>query len=215
MNIQDIKSEFELIGNNLTRSHIPQIIKKFYPNPILAELGVFQGNGIEFLLTCNPNKIIGIDLWKGDGKIATTDGLPDHIMQEYYELVCNKFKNDSRVEIIRDRTSTSAKNYPNNYFDFVFIDGDHTYNGTFEDIINWYPKVKHGGIISGHDYFQHTSSYKFGVIEAVNDFVFQNTEIDKIYVSNEKIAPCWFIVKIDIQNRYFILYINSDVYCRN
>lgn len=182
----------------LTRGEIPSLITKLFPNPSIVELGVFEGNGLDLLLRTNPTKIVGVDLWKGDGKISTTDGLPDHIMQKYYEQVYNTFKDNDKVELVRDTTINASKKYDDNSFDFVFIDGDHTYDGCFNDIVAWYSKVKDGGILSGHDYFEHTSAYKFGVIEAVNDFVNQNTEIGKIYVSNEKVAPCWFIIKVPL-----------------
>lgn len=36
-------------------------------------------------------------------------------------------------------------------FDFLFIDGDHEYNGVLEDLIQWYPLVRPGGLIAIHD----------------------------------------------------------------
>eukprot|EP00927_Polykrikos_kofoidii_P014338 TRINITY_DN1627_c0_g2_i1.p1 TRINITY_DN1627_c0_g2~~TRINITY_DN1627_c0_g2_i1.p1 ORF type:complete len:504 (-),score=82.17 TRINITY_DN1627_c0_g2_i1:168-1679(-) len=37
-------------------------------------------------------------------------------------------------------------------FDFVFIDGPHTYSNVRNDIISWLPRVRRGGIIAGHDF---------------------------------------------------------------
>jgi cephalosporin hydroxylase len=36
-------------------------------------------------------------------------------------------------------------------FDFLFIDGDHEYNGVLEDLIQWYSLVRPGGLIAFHD----------------------------------------------------------------
>lgn len=36
-------------------------------------------------------------------------------------------------------------------FDFLFIDGDHEYDGVLEDLIQWYPLVRPGGLIAFHD----------------------------------------------------------------
>ncbi|MBT5491708.1 class I SAM-dependent methyltransferase, partial [bacterium] len=36
--------------------------------------------------------------------------------------------------------------------DFIYIDANHTYESAKEDIQLWYPKIKVGGMISGHDY---------------------------------------------------------------
>ncbi|GAI15065.1 unnamed protein product [marine sediment metagenome] len=58
----------------------------------------------------------------------------------------------------------------NNSLDFVYIDGSHTYESVAEDIILYYPKLKKGGLLSGHDYRKHTK----GVIIAVNEFCKKN-----------------------------------------
>ena len=50
--------------------------------------------------------------------------------------------------------------------DFVFIDAQHDYHSVINDIGLWAPKVKPGGLISGHDY----NHNKFpGVVEAVHE----------------------------------------------
>lgn len=47
--------------------------------------------------------------------------------------------------------------------DFVFIDADHVYQSVRNDVLAWLPKVKPGGIISGHDYNKEHP----GVLQAV------------------------------------------------
>ena len=42
--------------------------------------------------------------------------------------------------------------YDDNFFDFIFIDGLHTYDQVLTDCKNYYSKVKNGGIFAGHDY---------------------------------------------------------------
>ena len=49
--------------------------------------------------------------------------------------------------------------------DIVFLDADHKYKSVKEDIEAWYPKVRKGGILSGHD-FRYT---EWGVIKAVTE----------------------------------------------
>jgi predicted O-methyltransferase YrrM len=65
---------------------------------------------------------------------------------------------------------------------FLFIDAGHTYEQVKEDLINYIPKVKKGGIICGHDYESTTYNEKYinedyvdgkhhGVIKAVNEII--------------------------------------------
>ena len=35
--------------------------------------------------------------------------------------------------------------------DFVYLDGDHTFDGVYKDLKNYYPLVESGGILAGHD----------------------------------------------------------------
>ena len=59
------------------------------------------------------------------------------------------------------------------YFDLVYIDADHTYESVKDDIAAWFPKVKPGGWITGHDYVDgyENDPNIYGVIPAVNELV--------------------------------------------
>jgi predicted O-methyltransferase YrrM len=66
---------------------------------------------------------------------------------------------------VRLTSVEAAATYEDSSLDFVFIDADHSYESVREDIIAWWPKVKAGGIISGHDYHMGAP----GVINASNE----------------------------------------------
>lgn len=61
----------------------------------------------------------------------------------------------SVVEIFKIDSVSASKNYEDKSIEFVFIDGDHSYEAVMEDIAAWLPKVKPGGILAGHDYGWH------------------------------------------------------------
>lgn len=63
-----------------------------------------------------------------------------------------------------------AAQFKNESIDVVYIDGDHSYEGVKEDIKLYYPKLKHGGFLCGHDYSAPWPS----IIQAVDEFVLQN-----------------------------------------
>ena len=52
---------------------------------------------------------------------------------------------------------------------FLYVDGNHVYDAVKEDLELFYPKMKPGALIAGHDY---TSSH-FGVKQASHEFAYE------------------------------------------
>ena len=73
----------------------------------------------------------------------------------------------------------AAKYYKDQSLDFVFVDGDHSYEGVCRDIQAWLPKVKPGGVLAGHDYDQGDP----GVVQAVQTLLPKATPYE---------GRCWF-----------------------
>lgn len=71
--------------------------------------------------------------------------------------------------------------------DFVYIDGNHDYDYVKRDIDHYYPLVKKGGVIGGHDYLPRKV---LEVCEAVNDFMSEHRELEF-----HNILPDWWIIK--------------------
>ena len=85
------------------------------------------------------------------------------------------------VKLIKGHSQDAVKNYEDESIDFCFIDGSHEYEDVKADILAYLPKVKKGGILSGHDY----DSIWAGVIQAV----------DEILVNVEVVDGSWIYIK--------------------
>lgn len=68
-------------------------------------------------------------------------------------------------------------------FDFIYIDGDHSYRQCLLDIINYMPLLRKDGIMAGHDYHPH-----WGVIQAVKDYFEDDFSLGKdlTWISHKK-----------------------------
>ena len=69
-----------------------------------------------------------------------------------------------------------ANRFPDESFDFIFIDADHEYESVLSDLCAWFPKLKPGGIIAGHDW----SPEFLGVEKAVKEFFADDTSVIQI-----------------------------------
>jgi len=97
-----------------------KLLKKMPKNAVCAELGVMDGLFSKKILNITkPKKLILIDVW------MVNQTFTDPISQSEYDLKYNsvkeKFKSRPEVEIMRGRTDL-IKTFPDNYFDWVYID---------------------------------------------------------------------------------------------
>jgi hypothetical protein len=139
-----------------------------------VEIGVLKGRAISYLAAKLKNRT-GIKLYAVD-VFETIHTLSHDHLKGYqsqkgylYEMYNYNLQEAGVRSLIEDKIGLSwevAKDFRDDYFDFIFIDADHTYEGVRKDIEAWYPKLKKGGIISGHDYH---SSWP-GTIKAVDEF---------------------------------------------
>ena len=101
-------------------------------------------------------RMIAVDLWQTIEK-RDVEGSETYEKRPHEKVLANFIRHTQehfpdRVTIHRMDTVEAARHVPDGTLDFVFIDADHTYEGCKRDIEAWLPKVRSGGMISGHDY---------------------------------------------------------------
>lgn len=57
-----------------------------------------------------------------------------------------------KVEFVRKMSFEAVKDFPDCHFDFIYVDAVHDYDGALVDLMDWWPKLKPGGVMAGHDY---------------------------------------------------------------
>lgn len=80
----------------------------------------------------------------------------------------------------------AAAHFADESLDFVYIDGNHGLLWVIQDLCYWVPKVRRGGIVSGHDFIQrrHTG-YAMHVVQAMHAYT-QSFGIDPWFVLGRK-----------------------------
>lgn len=146
-----------------------------------VEVGVERGKYSRVLLESNP----GLKLWLVDPWQAYK-GYREHVSQEKLDGFLEQTKeylSSFNYAIKRKFSVDAAKDFEDNSLDFVYLDGNHEFRHVVDDISEWYPKVRIGGILAGHDYIRRTNpEYLMGVVEAIQG-----------YTGAYRISP-WFVL---------------------
>tara|TARA_R110000868_G_scaffold276064_4_gene535710 strand:+ start:2800 stop:5868 length:3069 start_codon:yes stop_codon:yes gene_type:complete len=154
-----------------------------------AEIGVERGNFAQEILNQNPSSLLLVDPWKHQDESIYQDpsNVDDVEFERRYQEVQNKFGNDKRVTLcVSESVQASELTQPES-LDFVYIDAIHTEPAVYEDMCCWWPKVKSGGWLCGHDFqFQ-------GVSGAVYRFCKDNN-VKLCFITQEYVSS-WAIKK--------------------
>ncbi len=134
--------------------------------PKILELGSWKGRSTHALLSGNKKgTVTAVDTWKG------SKDLHDHTswMAQQEDILGIFLKNVGdfgNLAFIQMKGHEAADHIKDDSMDMVFIDAGHSYEEVKQDIADWLPKVKRGGILCGHDYLPGTW---MGVIQAVDE----------------------------------------------
>ena len=125
---------------------------------ICAEIGVWAGGfSARIVQLRKPRELHLIDPWlfaptlperMYGGAVATDQAYMDALMAS----VVKRFANDPGVKVHRRSSLEGAQSFKDGYFDWVYLDGDHSQESVLADLKAWLPKVKNGGVIVCDDY---------------------------------------------------------------
>jgi hypothetical protein len=163
-------------------------------NGLVAEVGVWQGEYSNSILFLNrPKKLYLIDLWGSAPLLKNnTDPFGGEDSLKCLEHIKKIFKEDidnGRIELRVGYSTDISNEFEDNYFDWVYIDADHSYTAVLNDLKSYAPKVKNDGYICGHDYVtDEQRGWKthnpYGVVRAVDEFC-EKYKWEIIYLTSE------------------------------
>lgn len=170
------------------------LIDKYIPKGgIGAELGVFKGNFSKVLLhRAKPKELHLIDPWyfltsKWDwtgGNQSTVDALCNILQSNKKEI------DEKKVFVHVQDDIKLLGEFPDEYFDWVYLDSSHEYEHTVAELELLHKKVKTSGIICGDDWRPDSTHMHHGVYKALNEFILKyNYEL--IYADDKNLQ--WFI----------------------
>jgi predicted O-methyltransferase YrrM len=138
-----------------------------------VEVGAFYGKSAAYMAVeiANSGKSIKfdvVDTWRGspEHQEGAWDHREDMVNDTAFEVFTENMKPaEGFYNAVKLHSTEAAKLHEDNSLDFVFIDASHEYESVKADIEAWYPKIKLGGYIGGHDYVPG----QYGVYQAVDE----------------------------------------------
>lgn len=150
-----------------------------------AEIGVMKGRTSQYLLTRVPGlHLLAVDAWE---HVPLEDGNPSEYEHINFKESFNLFKKRvavgaDRIIVLKGISWEMAEVIKDESLDFIFIDAGHDYDSVIKDLKAWVPKVKPGGLVSGHDiHFP-------GVLKAVSELIpdYEKTGIDHCWKAKKE-----------------------------
>jgi len=123
-----------------------------FPNGKGAEIGTFKGEFAKEILQNWSGTLYMIDVWRPLGEEYLDSSNHAAHSTSYSETMGNISGYEDRGVMIRATSEVAADMFDRESLDFVYIDANHAYDFIVQDIKLWYPKVKSGGYLCGHDY---------------------------------------------------------------
>ena len=146
-----------------------------------AEIGVAEGRYSRVLCEkIRGHKLYCVDLW--GPYTRNNKKMKNQIMQNDAYAAAVENLSPFNTELIRESSMKAVNRFRKKSLDFVYIDGDHTFDFVMSDLIWWSQKVRPGGIVAGHDAYRFRGA---GVVDAVSTYTTVH-QINEWYLCDER-----------------------------
>jgi len=170
-------------------SDIYENVANKFPNGKFIEIGSWLGKSTCFMAETIKEQKLNIKFYTVDTFLGEVNAVDQQdIVKKEGGNIYNRFLNNMKEADVLDyvtplmiTSEEASKLFNDNNFDFIFIDAEHLYDFVKQDLTNWYPKLKTGGILAGHD-------YREGVQQAVDEFFLGKKIVNAV-------GSSWYIVK--------------------
>lgn len=154
------------------RISLLELCDKRFPRGIAVEVGPASGCFTKQILATwiSLQRVHCVDLWAHQPEgYHDSCNLSNEVQEERFQQFEKDFGGNKKVKIVRQWSHIAAAAFDKESVDFVYLDANHSKAGSLNDLMAWWPIVKQGGILAGHDYCPGNGE-GMGVKEAVDQF---------------------------------------------
>lgn len=148
-----------------------RMVNEFADGSVFVEVGCWKGRSAACMCVEIANSGKQIDFYCVDHWDSTDE--TDPALKGLYNTFLHNLKPVvPYFKPLKLSSMDAVVKFKDNSLDFVFIDAGHEYDAVKQDILAWYPKVKPGGVLAGHDYYPHAPTW--GDVHKVVNELFPN-----------------------------------------
>lgn len=131
---------------------------------MLGEVGCWTGKSTSIIAMHAKKtgaKVYAIDWFRGSIGTETEKAAKTTDVYKAFMTNMKRLNLDPYIVVLKGDSVEMSKKLPVDFFNFLFIDGDHRYKSVKKDIEAYLPKMRHDGIIAGHDFesFEYEDKY--------------------------------------------------------
>jgi predicted O-methyltransferase YrrM len=118
-----------------------------------VEIGVFKGEFSRNILERWNGTLYLVDPWRelSDEEYLDSSNHKNH--RDAFAQTMEAIKGfENRAFMLRGLGEEMVHLFKDNSLDYIYIDGNHDYDHVKQDLELWWPKLKAGGLLAGHDY---------------------------------------------------------------
>lgn len=191
------------------REDLPKVLEGLGlngPEHTGVEVGVQAGGYAATLLRKGwRGRLVLVDPWRHLPGYEDDANVDDAAQEALYQraLAATQAVAPGRVDVLRVTSLVAAAAMTPAQLAFVYVDADHSYSAVLADLRAWWPLVRSGGVLAGHDWVEDGDRPygKFGVRKAVREFFadalpgFDEARDLHVTTRNEDVAASWLVVK--------------------
>lgn len=201
-----------LLENAKLMSTRNDILKYMPKERVCAEIGVAYGDFTqEILNTMHPSIFYAIDYFQGGrgthdfwGRTEIRDSKLTH--QQWYERKFGQEIAQGKMKVLQGRSWEVLERFPDDFFDYVYLDADHSYDAVRKDVTVLYRKVKENGIIAFNDYNSFCMTIEptrkdayYGVPAVVNELIVR-TKSEVLFLSLARHSSYDIVIRLNKEN---------------
>lgn len=162
--------------NQTREEYIPHLLQDSGAS-IGVEIGVFKGHFSKTLLDSWDGTLFLVDPWRSIDEDDYLDSTNNRHHESPLQDTVNSIEGyEDRAIMIRSFSHQAVDLFSDNSLDFVYVDGNHAYEYVKQDLEIWWPKLKSGGFMCGHDYLLFDWNASPNIPNTKNKYIFADGE---------------------------------------